>query len=673
VDARATDAPLLTEAERQRALARYDLLRLCEQKIRAGRRQRSGRRSRRQLRELCADSYAAGTWPEIRARLGGEPISARTLERWQRALQAAGGNYEALADRRRLERPRETKLSPAAQAQLKIYAQIPNQLLTSEVIYRARKKLNDHGFSTAFSDSTARRWLQEWRAHHGTELAYAYGGEKRLREEFLPPLLRDWSKLAVGQVLVADGHTFNFEVSNPATGKGFRPTLIGWYCPRSNYLAGWEIMGTENTEAISVALRRAILRLGQVPEFAYLDNGAAFRAKYFRGCPDFDQAGLTGLYQRLGITMVSAIPYNPESKPIERFFKTCAGLERLMPSYCGTDLEHKPPRMQMGEKLHRKLYQAVTGGELPTIEEVHRLIAWWLDEDYGVRPSTAEHLRGQAPLIAFEAGRGPGVDERLLDWLMMAEKQSLVYKQGVKLRLEGETAFFYHEALCRYVGKNVTMRYDRAALALGQTESVLIYAADSKGGEPRFLCEAEPWEKNHPLVNYLGTEEERAIYDKQIAIKRRLRREIVAPAREFLERHVAPAAAAQEGLAECRREKRRLLEQGQALEIRQPEISPAEAAAFDEAAEIECRAAAAEAAARRLREFAELVKLPGFKRYDKLRELEAQGEALPEQELSWIMRYMQTEDYRANREYLEERSAGYLDYYGGQAKAADKA
>lgn len=39
----------------------------------------------------------------------------------------------------------------------------------------------------------------------------------------------------------------------------------------------------ENTQNIASALRNAILNLGKIPKFVYLDNGRAFRGKYFMG------------------------------------------------------------------------------------------------------------------------------------------------------------------------------------------------------------------------------------------------------------------------------------------------------------------------------------------------------------------------------------------------------
>ena len=53
----------------------------------------------------------------------------------------------------------------------------------------------------------------------------------------------------------------------------------------------------ENTQNIASALRNAILNLGRIPKFVYLDNGKAFRGKYFLGSADFNEVGLKGIYE----------------------------------------------------------------------------------------------------------------------------------------------------------------------------------------------------------------------------------------------------------------------------------------------------------------------------------------------------------------------------------------
>ncbi len=64
---------------------------------------------------------------------------------------------------------------------------------------------------------------------------------KALKDKVEPYIVRDTSMLEVGQVLVVDGHTLNFQVINPFTGKPSRATLIGFLDWKSGGLVGYDI------------------------------------------------------------------------------------------------------------------------------------------------------------------------------------------------------------------------------------------------------------------------------------------------------------------------------------------------------------------------------------------------------------------------------------------------
>ena len=183
-------------------------------------------------------------------------------------------------------------------------------------------------------------------------------------------------------------------------------TLLLFFDGGSRYPLGWEVMATENVACISSAFRRACIRLGKFPRVVYLDNGKAFRARFFDGCKDFEQAGFLGLYRDLGCEVIHAWPYHGQSKPVERFFGTMHELEELTPSYTGWDIAHKPARLHRNEKLHRRLHEKL--GRRPlTLEETYEWLAYWF-ELYASRPQATTHLRGRTPGEVFEEGRGAG-------------------------------------------------------------------------------------------------------------------------------------------------------------------------------------------------------------------------------------------------------------------------
>jgi len=509
-------------------------------------------------------------------------------------------------------------------------------------------------------------------------------GEHGLDELVLPYLRRDWGLLEVGDVLVADGHILNGEAINPETGKPKRMTSIWWYDMASNYPVGWEIMPTENTQAIASSLRRAIIRLGKLPKVLYLDNGRAFRAKFFEGSPDFRQSGLTGLFERIGCKCVHAWPHHAQSKPIERFFGTFAELERLSPSFVGTNIFNKPPHMRRGEHLHRRLHRMLTGGQVPTIEGWHRAIAAWVD-DYAARPQKRTHLKGRSPAEVFEAGRGPGVDRATLHDYLLHERRTVIGRNGVTIRIDGQPTDFYHREL---YGRrhSVIVRYDPIGLALGDTDSVLVYSPEGR----ELICEAQRLDQVHPMAEILGTEADVIDLQKNIELKRSLKKETIGSAREFVEAEVLPEvrrdttwSMAKVGEASgVRRE-----EQKRVKQLIEAPISPEEeeriAADLEESRrirdEIEARYAAHEEPqwldvppnrGLEVKSFwEEIEEMDELDRFERLLECEAKGIVVPKRLLAFMRYFTESDKYQRLEEYFKERRRMYAATHATAAKS----
>ena len=288
----------------------------------------------------------------------------------------------------------------------------PEQPTVSLAIRAARMVIERKGIVEESDDRTWRRWLDDWSKRSQHIIVLAREGEKAYRDKIGPYISRDTSQLTVGQVLVADGHDLNFEIIHPQTGKPARLKLIMFFDWASRMPVGWQIMPTENTAAISAALRNAILNLGNVPDVVYLDNGKAFKSRFFTET-DPDLTELTGLYARLGTATCFAAPYNARAKVVERFFLTMQEqFERLMPSFCGASIGDKPAWRSRNEKFHRSLHEKRTGGFMPNIREAAWLLSLYV-EWYGRQPHAG--LGGRSPADVLDAGRGSGVDAAQLD------------------------------------------------------------------------------------------------------------------------------------------------------------------------------------------------------------------------------------------------------------------
>ena len=506
----------LTEKQVVVAAAKIDLTREYLKSIKS-----AGHSKKAQARDGFILAYNAGLiLPEIRKILGQR--NWKTLETWKRQLRA-GAKMTELADRRGQARKGESAVTAQQSRVLLQYALNPNRLKVSEVIRQSKKTMPVIGIEDHNSEATYRRWLMNFKEHNYHIWCFQRGGEKRWNDECCLSIERDPELLNIGDVLVADGHSLNFEILNPWTGKPQRMTLLLFYDMRSNHPCGWEIGPTENTSIISTALRRAILTLGKIPRVVYIDNGRAFGAKFFMG-QDLEQSGIYGVYDRLGIQTVFAWPYHGQSKTVERFFGSFSEIERLCPTYIGTSIDKKPPRLQRGERLHRKVYEGVMAGKFLTIEMAHQAVAAWFD-DYSRRPQErSKYLKGDAPIDLFEPGRGPGVDPISLTALMWSEKKAQI--RAGQIKFMGRT--YCHDEL---YGRrhDVEVRYD-----LQDQGYIAVYE------EGQLICIASEQDKVHPMA-LLGSEQDREKLSNFCEIKNRQKKEASCLARKLLENEILPA------------------------------------------------------------------------------------------------------------------------------------
>ena len=521
-----TTPAILDDKKRYKALARADLLRqylVWQRKNGATKAQKAA----------FVEAYRAGVWPKLLEEIG--PVSWQTLERWK-VKQERAGSVLILADRRGVAHRGRTLLTERHQHIILGHVLNPHAPALSQCVREVQRKFQAEGMFVP-SDPTIRRFAKAYMTECFDSWTAFREGEKAWNDKCAISLLRNWNLVEVGDVVIADGHTLNFESIDPDTGKPKRMTLVLFYDGASSCPLGWQIMATENTACISAAFRRSCIILGKFPRVIYLDNGRAFRARFFEGCPDFEQAGFLGLYRDLGCTVIHAWPYHGQSKPVERFFGTMHELEVWMPSYTGYDIAHKPARMMRGEKMHRKLYEKM-GARPLTLEETKLQVARWFEE-YKARPQFRTHLHGTTPGAVMEAGRGPGLtpeEMQRLTLLMMQKEVRTITKDGI--RINGR--LYWHEALFSR-RHPVLVRYDEYLNPF----SVFVYTLDGT-----FLCEALDREHHriacglHPVARVLGTAEQQEDFRAAAELKQGQKKQSFAGITKMLTADVLPEAQA---------------------------------------------------------------------------------------------------------------------------------
>ncbi len=611
----------LPQQQQTKAAAKADLLRLYLKSVK-----NSGWGSKAKTRTSFMRAYNSGiAYPKLFNIIG--KTHWKTIEGWKRLLQSSTDSF-SLADRRGYTRKGQCILNDEQEKILLKCVLHPNRPKISEVIRMAKHIMHTKGISNGHSEATYRRWLKDWKKHNNHIWVFSREGAKPWNDKCARYIERDYSVINVGDILVADGHVLNFEILNPWTGKPKRMTMILWYDMKSSFPLGWEILPTENTQAIASALRRAIIRLGKYPKVAYLDNGKAFASRFFSNT-DLEQEGFTGLFERLGIQTIFAWPYHAQSKTVERFFSTFSELERWCPSYVGTSIEKKPPRLMRGETLHRRVYEKSTQGKCITLEQAHRAIAAWFDE-YAKRPQRG-HLKGKSPVEIFLDGKGPGIDAAELRYLMMSMEIRTIRRNGIHFLGQN----YYHPEL--YGRKHaVVIRYD-----LQDKSSILVFDKDGS-----YICEATPVEKIHPAAGILGNKKDQKKLKDQIELKRRLEKDASVLARNFLEEEVLP-------------EHRKQLE---SIGVLPDPDKPKVKEPSQKAIELDEEKILAEVEAYKKENdqseatdyWSDLQSMSEMDRYEKVLEAEIQGWMIPKQWAAFAKYYEQTTEYDRHADYWEE-------------------
>ena len=486
----------ITESAKLTALARVDIVKALQN-------MRTKYKTKKEADSIFLDLYNSGMYlPKIHKFIGS--ISIGTLHRWIWAYED-NEDYRVLLPNYKYTKQGEynTILTQEMKDIFIKFLLHPNKFSVTKAIKLTQHILEKKGVENIPHIITFRRYAEHYKKNNYSRWILFREGEKAYHDKVEAYIERDISKLEVGDVLIADGHTLNFQVINPFTGKPTRATLVGFLDWKSTALVGYEIMMSENTQCIASALRNAIINLGMIPKVVYQDNGKAFKAKYFQSC-DFDEEGFNGIYANLGIKSVFAKPYNARAKVIERFFlEFQEEFEKMMPSYIGTSIENKPAWMKRGEKLHRDMHKKLTNNYIPTIQELIKYIDCWLDFHNSKPCPNAPQISIKQCLNCVQKQE---IDKNILNDLMMKTEVRTVNKHGITF-----LGMHYRSDSILGLRDSVYIRY-----SLFDLTNIHVYS--TKG---EFLCVARQVEKVHPMANHLGTVKDMEQFKQQIQKQQR--------------------------------------------------------------------------------------------------------------------------------------------------------
>ncbi len=439
-------------------------------------------------------------YPLIFQHLG--EVDVTTIRRWHRELEGTS-DWTLLVPEWNCEAGEPSLTLPELRVFQNIYLN-PKKPTIGDATKTTKNLLKVKKIESSSSDRTFRRWAEWFKANHYDVWLVLREGFKALEDKALPSITRDYSKIEVGDIFVADGHRIDFQVINPFTGKACRATMVAYLDMKSWKLVGYELMVEENTQCVGSALRNSIIIFGKKPKICMQDNGSAFKNKYFCEETNFEESGFQGLFGRLDIIPIFTQPYNAKAKPIERFWKEFIGkFERLMPSFTGSSVDDKPAYTKMGEKWHKAMHT----GWVPTIEEAKQLIDWAIENFYD--QDECPHVKGKTIGQVFEEGRGAGVDQDALDELMMATETREI--RGSKIHFLGAD----------YCDDNLYGLREKAFIKYSLFNLSYIKVYDRAG---HFLCMAHRENSTHPSAYHLGNVKDIAELNHKMSRRSALRR-----------------------------------------------------------------------------------------------------------------------------------------------------
>jgi transposase InsO family protein len=344
---------------------------------------------------------------------------------------------------------------------------------------------------------------------------------KEYRERCAPYISRGYTDVASNEIWVSDHMIHDVEVQNDCfvDAELGTPIRLRFTCIldfRSRYVVGssWAFEGS--SRSITTALRRAVALYGPAEVF-YVDNGKDF-CKIGRGAMpaylrDSDKTPTewykreisaieeTGVLARLGMAVQYCIVRHPQSKHVERFFRTVHGrLDKKFPTYTGESPDCRPDFTTEAMAAHRKLLRlGMPGRSLhPPASTFIRMALEWLDE-YHSTPHRGRGMDGRTPRQVFEEERNPRQKPPPVPGvlaLMLAERKVGVTVRECSVMLQNRRYIGHDQISAKMLhdmnARKVTLAYDSLDLekvailddegrliAWGRQENFLPQSADA--------------------------------------------------------------------------------------------------------------------------------------------------------------------------------------------------
>lgn len=413
-------------------------------------------------------------------------LSVRTVKRWLRRFREGG--YPALADKERNDRHVSRWFRERINAAYLAAYLFLDCRQSYRVVYEAileDRELLQIPDSDLPSYETVRAWLKGLPPYL---ITYAREGRRAYQERMAPYVRRRYTDVAANQVWVSDHMIHDVEVMNdcfPEAPMG-APIRLRFTCLldyRARYVVGTSWSWEGSSRSIATAVRHAVLQYGAAEHF-YCDNGKDYRRVAKGAMPAYlDESPLAksnwfgdevrwmegmGILGRLRMKVTHCIVRHPQSKHVERFFRTLhERFDKRWPTYTAGASHLRPDATAAAMELHRKLQRhgRVSESCHPTASQFIQSCLAWIDE-YHRRPHSGEGMGGASPLDVFEQERRAAspepIDPQALVLLLSEQTRRKVRECSIELN---KRRYTYYDDVSRDVlhelnEREVTVAYD---------------------------------------------------------------------------------------------------------------------------------------------------------------------------------------------------------------------
>ncbi len=203
---------------------------------------------------------------------------------------------------------------------------------------------------------------------------------------------RDYSNIICGKVWVSD-HAQIDVACQTEDGNVVFPWVTAWRDYKSGKWLGWILQtGSPNSDLIFQSFYYAVNDYG-LPTDVIIDNGKDYRSKDFAGgrkriTVDTDKPRTTSMLAELNVNVHFALPYNAQTKPIERdFLKIKELLSKHCVGYRGGNVVERP----------EILADEIKKGKIMPFDKFKAIFDDFIINVLNKRPSLGKNLKGISP------------------------------------------------------------------------------------------------------------------------------------------------------------------------------------------------------------------------------------------------------------------------------------